>query len=86
MAVDYATGLLDFQVFAALNQRGRPKVVGNAVIRIQDLRDVMALLRDELRLQNHIDAAQPAARRGRKKKRAWRRLLVSVIGRKGDPA
>ena len=70
MAVDYATGLLDFQVFAAPNQRGRPKVVGNAVIRIQDLRDVMALLRDELRLQNHIDAAQPAARRTRKKKRA----------------
>ena len=69
-AVDHDTGVLDLQVFAAPNQRGRPKVVGNAVIRIQDLRDVMALLRDELRLQNHIDAAQPAARRTRKKKRA----------------
>jgi hypothetical protein len=70
MAVDYATGVLDFQVFAAPNQRGRPKIVGNAAIRIQDLRDVMAFLRDEFRLQNHIDAAQPAARTGRKKKRA----------------
>jgi hypothetical protein len=70
MAVDYATGVLDFQVLAAPNQRGRPKVVGNAIIRIQDLRDVMALLRDELRLQDRMDAGQAAARRARKKKRA----------------
>ena len=70
LSADHDTGALDLRVFAAPSRSVEPEVVGTAALRMQDLRDVVAILRDELRLQNHIDAAQRAAKRTRKKKRA----------------
>jgi hypothetical protein len=41
--VDHDTHILDLRVIAAPNKRVEPEVVGTATLRMQDLRDVVAL-------------------------------------------
>jgi hypothetical protein len=68
--VDHDTDVLDLRVFSAPSRRVEPEVVGPATFRMQDLRDVVAILSEGLRFQDHIDAGQAASGKGRKKKRS----------------
>jgi hypothetical protein len=70
MVVDQNARLLDLRVFSAPNRNVEPEVVGTATLRLQDLRNVVAMLSKRLQFQDQLDAAQAAARSGRKKKRA----------------
>ena len=57
-------------MFAAPSRRVEPEVVGTATLRMQDLRDVVALLSERLQFQDQLDAGQAAARKTRKAERA----------------
>jgi hypothetical protein len=50
-------------VFATQKKKVGPEVVGTAALRLKDLRDVLALLTEQLEFQDHIDAGQAAARK-----------------------
>jgi hypothetical protein len=69
MAIDQDARLLDLRVFAAQNKHVEPEVVGNATLRLRDLREVVAFLSHEIQMRDWMDDAQAAARRTRKKKR-----------------
>ena len=68
--VDHDTDVLDLRVFFAPSRRAESEVVGTATLRMQDLRDVVALLSERLQFQDQLDVAQAAARKTRKAKRA----------------
>jgi hypothetical protein len=68
--VDHDTDVLDLRVFSAPSRNVEPEVVGTATLRMQDLRDVVAILSERLQFQDLMDAGQAAARKGKKAKRA----------------
>jgi hypothetical protein len=63
------TATLDLRVFATQKKKVGLEVVGTAALRLKDLRDVLALLTEQLEFQDLLDA-QIAARKARKAKRA----------------
>jgi hypothetical protein len=67
MAVDRDTGILDISIFAKPLQGGRTQTVGNAVLRIADVPEVVRLLTDRLRFEDQLVAAESAARKSKKK-------------------
>jgi hypothetical protein len=67
MVTDF-TGVIDLRVFATHPKRRRPEIVGTASLRVQDLRDILPLLRERLLVEDYMRAAE-AARGGRRPSR-----------------
>jgi len=67
MAVDRDTGILDLRVFATPKKR-RAQPVGTATLRIEDLREVLPMLTEQLRFEDLLVKAKAAARKSTKRK------------------
>ncbi len=70
MAVGRDTGVLDLRVYAHHPKRRRPQVVGTATLRMEDLRDVVPMLTERLRIEDQLVKAESATRRSKKRKPA----------------
>jgi hypothetical protein len=70
MAVGRDTGVLDLCVYAHHPKGRRPQVVGTATLRMEDLRDVVPMLTERLRIEDQLVKAESAARRSKKRKPA----------------
>ena len=68
--VDRDTGVLDLRVYAHHPKRRRPQVVGTATLRMEDLRDVVPMLTERLRIEDQLVKAESATRRSKKRKPA----------------
>ena len=61
LSADHDTGAIELRVFAAPNRNVEPEVVGTASVRMQDLRDVVAILSERLQFQE-LEAGQARGR------------------------
>jgi hypothetical protein len=70
IAVDRDTGVLDLCVYAHHPKRSRAQQVGTATLRLQDLREVLPMLTEQLRFGDQLVKAEAAASKSKKRKAA----------------
>jgi len=66
MAVDRAAGVLDLRVYAHHSKRHRAQQVGTATLRMEDLREVLPMMTEQLRIEDLLIEAETAARKSKK--------------------
>jgi len=68
MAVDRDTSVLDLRVYAHHPRGRRALQVGTATLRMQDLRQVLPMLTEQLRFDDQLVKAEVVARKSKKRK------------------
>jgi hypothetical protein len=69
MAVDRDTDVLDLRVYVH-HPKKRAQAVGTATLRMEDLRGVLPMLTERLRIEDLLIEAEAAARKSKKRKAA----------------
>ena len=63
MMVDRETGVLDLRVFATHRKSGRGQIVGTATLRMEDLRELVPMLIEQLQFDQLVKAAAIARKK-----------------------
>jgi hypothetical protein len=70
MRVDRDAGAIDLRVYAHHSKRRPAQLVGTATLRMEDLREVVPMLTERLRIEDRLVKAEAAARKSKKRKAA----------------
>ena len=70
MAVDRDTGVLDLRVYAHHPKTRKAQPVGTATLRMEDLREVLPMMTERLRIEDLLIEAETAAKKSKKRKPA----------------
>jgi hypothetical protein len=67
MAFDRDAGVLDLRVYAQHCKRRRAQLVGTATLRMEDMREVLPLLTEQLRFEDLCIEAEATAKKSKKR-------------------
>ena len=70
MSVDRDAGVLDLRLYAHHPKRGPPQIVGTATLRMEDLREVLPMMTERLRIEDLLIEAETTAKKSKKRKPA----------------